>query len=89
MFLHKGRVRCGVIIHHINDALHAFFVDCRNQCSEILHSSVAGIDCPVVSVGIGTAETPLFVFLADGMNRHKPYNVGAEGFNPIQIRNNG
>ena len=54
---------------------------------KILQRAVFGVDRAVITVGIGAAQAPLFIQLADGVNGHKPDNIHPQRGDPIQIRN--
>ena len=74
-----------MIIHHIDDTFHAEAVDILHQCLKILHCAVLRIHRPVVGNGVGAAQCAFACFLTDGMDGHKPDDINAQGFYPLQI----
>ena len=56
---------------------------------KILQRAVFGVDRTVIAVGIGAAQAPLFIQLADGVNGHEPDNIHPQRGDPIQIRFDG
>ena len=80
-------VRRGVVIYHVDDALHAPLMDLFHQAAEVLHGAVGRVHIPVVPVGVGAAQAALLALDADGVDGHEPDNVRAQGLDPVQIRN--
>ena len=88
--LHRQhRVGRGMVIDHIDDALHAPAVNFIHQRLEILHGAVLRVDGAVVSVGIGAPHASLSPLLSDGVDGHEPDNVRAQRTDAIQIGNDG
>ena len=75
----------GMIIHHVDDALHTPGVDGIHQVAKILHGAIGRVDAAVVAVGIGTAEAALLPLHADGMDGHEPEDVRAQAADAVQI----
>ena len=78
-----------MVIDHINHALHAEGMNGVHQLAEVLHCAVAGVDGAVIPVGIRAAQAAFFVFYPDRVNRHEPDDVRAEGFDALEIRDDG
>ena len=85
VFGHKCRVGRGVVIHHVDDALHAARVDFIHQMFEILHRAVFGVHGAVVAVCIGAAEAALFILHADGVDGHEPDDIHAQRADAVEI----
>ena len=78
-------VRRGVVIHHVDDALHTPPVDSVHQMDKVLPCAVFRVDAPVVLNGVGTAQRALAALCTDGMDGHKPDDVRAQPVQTIQI----
>ena len=78
-------VRRGVVIHHVDDALHAPGVDGVHQMDEILPRAVLRVDAAVVLNGVGAAQGALAALHADGMDGHEPDDVRAQAAQAVQI----
>ena len=89
MLLQQHRVRRGVVIDHVDHALHAAPVDFLCQGSEVLHCAVGRVHAAIVTVRIGAAEAAFLSHDADGVNRHEPDDIRPQRFDPVQIRNDG
>ena len=83
-----GIGRC-VVVHHVDHALHAAFVDFVHQQAEVRLAAVLRVHGAVVAVGIGAAEASLPALLADGVDGHEPDDVGAEGFDAVEVGDDG
>ena len=81
----QNGVRRRVVVHHVDDALHAPVVDGVHQMAEVLHSAVLRVDAPVVPDGVGAAQRPLAPLLPDGVDGHEPHNVRSQRPQAIQI----
>ena len=86
---HQGGVRGGVVIHHVDDALHAIIVNGVHQVEEVLQGAVLRVHRAIVPVGIGAAHAALAVGFPDGVDGHQPQDVRAQGPDPGQIRLHG
>ena len=75
-----------MVVHDVDDALHAAAVDLVHEVNKVLHGAVFRIDGAVVAVGIGTAEAALFIQHADGVDGHEPDDVRAEGADAVEVR---
>ena len=78
-----------MIVNHVDHHLHPAFVDLITEVPEISHRPVCRVDRPVVPVGVGAAEASLFPFDSDRVDGHEPDDVGAQGFDPVKVRNDG
>ena len=83
--LGQHRVRRRVVVHHVDNALHAAVVDGVHQMAEILHAAVLRVHAPVVTDGVGTAQRALAAHLANRMDRHQPYDIRTQGAQSVQI----
>lgn len=83
------RVRRRVVVHHIDDALHAARVDRVHERLEIFKRAVLGIDRAVIAVRVGTAETALFALLADGVDGHEPDDIRSQRADAVKIGDHG
>ena len=89
MLPEEDGVRGGMVVDHVDHALHAPRVDGVHQGLEVLHGAVGGVHGPVVPVGVGAAEAALLPSLPDGVDGQEPDDVRAEGLDPVQIRDHG
>ena len=83
--LPQHRVGRGVVVDHVDHALHALCVDGVDERLEILECSVLGVDRAVVAVGIGASERSFACLLADGVDGYEPDRVGAERADARQV----
>ena len=83
------RVRRRVVVHHVDDALHAARVDCVHERPEIPERTVFGVDRTVIAVGVGAAETAFLALLADGVNGQEPDDIRPQRADAVQIGDNG
>ena len=83
--LRQHGVRRGVVVHHVDDALHAAVVDSVHQMDKVLPCTVFRVNAAVIPDGVGTAQRPLAALHADGMDRHEPDDVRAKPAQTIQI----
>ena len=81
----QNGIRRRVVVHHVDDALHAPDMDGAHQMAEILHGAVLRVHAPVVTDGVGTAQRALAAHLANRMDRHQPYNIRTQGAQSVQI----
>ena len=79
----------GVIIDHVDHALHAALVNFIDQMDKVLHRAVFGVDRAIIPVGIGAAEAAFLVQTADGMDGHEPDDIHAQRTDAVEIRLNG
>jgi len=49
---------------------------------EIVHRTKFGVDFVIILDAIITAQSPFSVQLSDGIHRHKPKHIYAQGFDP-------
>ena len=75
----------GVVVHHVDDALHPQLVDIVRQPPELLQRAVLRVHRPVVPDGVGAAQRALPVYLPDGVDGHQPDNVRPQPLDPPQI----
>ena len=81
----QNGIRRRVVVHHVDDALHAPDVDGVHQMAEVLHGAVLRVHRPVILYGVGTAQRPLPPLRADGVDGHQPHDVRAQRLQPVQI----
>ena len=86
MLRHQCGIGRGVVIHHINDALHTPLMDLLHQVQKILQCAVFRVHGAVVPVGIGAAQASFFVQLPNRVDGHKPYNIHPQCRYPVQVR---
>ena len=85
----QHRVRRGVVIDHVDHALHAAPVDLLRQSFEVLHCPVGRVHAAVVAVCVRAAEASFLSLHADGVDRHEPDDIRPQRLDPVQIRNDG
>ena len=56
-----------------------------DQCLEILHQAVFGIDAVIIGDGIWAAQRAFAVKLADRMDGHQPQHVNAQVLDARQV----
>ena len=86
MLRHQCGIGRGVVIHHINDALHTPLMDLLHQVQKILQCAVFRVHGAVIPVGIGAAQASFFVQLPNRVDGHKPYNIHPQCRYPVQVR---
>ena len=89
VLLKEDGVGRGVVVHHINHALHALGVDGVHQRAEVVHRAVLGVDRAIVAIGVRAAERSLPVLLANGMDGHEPHDVGPQRMDTREVGNHG
>ena len=78
-------IRGGVVIHHVDDALHAVGVDVVHQALEVLQGAEFRIHRPVIPDGVGAAQLALPGLLSQRMDGQQPDDIRSQGLNPVQI----
>ena len=79
----------GVVIDDVYHALHAARVYRGDELHEVRHAAVLGVHIAVIAVRVGTAEAAFPALEADGVDRHEPYNVRAEGLDTVKVGYHG
>ena len=74
-----------MVIHHVDDALHAPVVDGVHQMAQVVHGAHVGVHRPVIPDGIGAAHGALTALLADGVNGHQPQDIRTQRFQAVEI----
>ena len=74
----ENRIRGGVVIHNVDDALHSVRMDRVNKFSEVLCCAEFRIDRAVIRDRIGGAEGTLALNGSDRMDGHEPDDIRAE-----------
>ena len=85
MFGSQHGIRRGVVIHHVDDTLHAPVVDGVYQMAQVVDGAHVRVHCPVVPDGVGAAHGALAALLADGMNGHQPQDIRAQRPQAVKI----
>ncbi len=75
-----------MVIDDVYHALHAARVYRGDELHEVRHAAVLGVHIAVIAVRVGTAEAAFPALEADGVDRHEPYNVRAEGLDTVKGR---
>ena len=78
-----------MVVHHIDDALHIQPVNVLYQAPEILQRAVVRVDRPVIRDRVGAARRALAGRFADGMDRHQPDDIHAQGLDSLQVPADG
>ena len=74
-----------MVVHHVQDALHAPFVDFVREVLKVLHGAQGRIHLPVVLYGIRAPVPALPVQDARGLYGHEPDDVRAQGLDAVQV----
>ena len=78
-------VRRGVVIHYVDDALHAPVVDGVHQMAQVVDGAHVGVHRPVVPDGVGAAHGALAALLADGVDGHQPQDIRTQPLQAVEV----
>ena len=74
-----------MVIHHVNDALHAPLVDGIHQMPQVILRTHVRVHRPVIPDGVGASHSALASGLTDGMDGHQPEDVRPQPPQSVQI----
>ena len=89
VFLPQDGIRGSMIIYDVDHALHAALLDLLRQNAEVFQRAVFRVHRPVIPDRVGAAQGALALQRADGMDGHEPENVCPQGFDAVQVRDQG
>ncbi len=75
MLRRQHRVRRGMVVNHVDDALHPQPVGLVHQAVEVVQRAVLRVHPPVVPDGVRAAQHPLAGLFPDGVDGQQPDHV--------------
>ena len=87
MLPRQNGIRRGVVIYDVDYKAHTALMYLARKLAEIVDCAEFRINGAVIADSIGRAEAALSLSLADGMDRHKPYDIRAERLYPVKLGN--
>ena len=70
----------GVVAHPVQNHFHALCMGGIDRGFEIVHRTKLRVDFVIILNAIITAQSTFSVQLSDGIHRHKPKHIHAQGF---------